>query len=228
MLLIASPKSASSALLKAMEKSFDVQGYMGSQWFNRPELLLHPRSPGTEKTAINHLTDFFEVTSFQKEVFSRTDVVFKHHLAPTKNNIHQLSALNFVVLLRPPEEICESYYRELVGANTAQSRPIFSDVESLTEMRDVFFRTGIGKELTWFDEEWRAIAKESSNILLLEHSQLMEATKARRLHSILYTIAEFWELEVIDEVDSLPKIKYAHDGVSRKFLRRLLSVKGLK
>ena len=123
MLLIATPKSASTAFLRGIQASFEIKGYMGSEYFQRSYIFGLPKSFGYHVSLSNHLTDFFEVNKSMCKIFGNNSLIHKHHIAPSPNNIRILKDCKKIILIREPKELAASYFREAKYSNSY--RPLF-------------------------------------------------------------------------------------------------------
>src|SRR5690349_15322082 len=109
MLIIASPKSASSSLAETLSRSTSL-GVCNA--VIRREVLTHcPDACDFPVLGRLHPGDVQELSATQVKQISAYHGIKKHHLPPSPNNLAQLSATRKLILLRPADEIIDAYWR---------------------------------------------------------------------------------------------------------------------
>lgn len=199
MLIIATPKSASTSFVDTFAKSVGLEWFMGSQGEQREKLL---KSPGSAEYAIlasYHITDFKELDSESLSLYLSEDKIYKKHIAPTSNNISLLQDKKFVVLLRSPVDVIKAYRRaERRKIHTKKNE--FSDCKSIRDWIKRSKEIGLYKELEDFNSKWR----DSGLGMVLEFNEYVNQPKEYIKKAALYL-----GLNVLFSVSELSRQKYS-------------------
>lgn len=151
MLVVAIPKSASTALLTTLGEVHGLPRkqtvYPGNPW------------PRGYSTLAGWHSDAREITSEQVAEFTSADRIFKQHLPPTRENLRRLRHVPKVVLLRDPLEVVRAYRRAHVGELPRSKRRQFVGFEEQPE--DAWIEradaVGVLDELERFAKRWRRV-----------------------------------------------------------------------
>lgn len=212
MLIIAIPKSASTALMSTLGS---IHGIPGRQVFF-PDA---PLADGFDVLGRYH-SDIREIDTTLAAQFARESEVFKQHLPPTPNNVAQLRNRKKVILLREPDAIIAAYRR---------SRRRFLSVSmtgfNLLADEQTWLRTakenGLYRDLDRFIAGWSDAA--ITNKLVIWYDELV-ADPTRTIKAI----EEFWGLSPTTGPIRLARQRYSGHGawrvglfnISRMLLKR--------
>ncbi|HEU4428627.1 MAG TPA: hypothetical protein VFT98_07725, partial [Myxococcota bacterium] len=156
MLIIAIPKSASTALAVTLSEAHGIP--IASQRIRDEWLIGAPRAPGYWQLGQFHRRDVVEIDERIARIVAARDVLAKFHFPPTPRNQAVLRDVKKVVLLRAAEEIVSAYRRgEETGAwRTKSFEFAFCFTERGWQRRAG--ATGLLGELRSFADGWRAHA----------------------------------------------------------------------
>tara|TARA_B100000927_G_C16428416_1_gene454471 strand:- start:489 stop:1175 length:687 start_codon:yes stop_codon:yes gene_type:complete len=224
LLIIASPKSASTSLMKGLS---DITGLNARQEyfstnkkthnFNLLARLLNKifknlhvvSSEHAESKKLRHVFPSYEFSLLSKfhsdiadfNLDTNLENILKHkihkqHIPPTKNNLQLLKNTKKIILLRRPEEVLESYLRE----------PFNEDLFYLQEKikEDIDFKLALLDELNLWVNGWFDAEKQNPNSMIIYYKDLIEKTPMT-LNSIL----NFFEIDTnVDSNYNLPQERY--------------------
>jgi hypothetical protein len=174
-LIVAIPKSASSALVETLAATHALS--VDTRRIRDEVLLRRPIAPGYWHAAQFHRRDFVELDERVAGVLAARDRLAKFHFPPTPRNQAVLQRVPKVILLRDAEEIVSAYRRgEETGAWPTKSYE-FAFCFSERGWQQRGRATGLSDELRRFAEGWRA---HDGDKLVLESSELI-AEPARSL-----------------------------------------------
>ena len=175
MLIIAIPKSASTALIATLSAQHGIP--IETARVRDDVLLRRPIAAGYWHIAQFHRRDFVEVDERVAAVMAARERLVKFHFPPTPRNESVLRGVPKVILLRDAEEIVSAYRRgEDSGAWPAKSYEFaycLSERSWQRRAREI----GLTDELRAFADGWRAHAGDK---LVLESAELL-ADPARAL-----------------------------------------------
>lgn len=175
MLIIAIPKSASTALVSTLSAAHALP--IRTKEIRDDVLLRRPIAAGYWHAAQFHRRDFVEVDEPSATVMAARDLLAKFHFPPTPRNQAVLRRIPKVVLLRDAEEIVSAYRRgEETGAWPTKS---YEFAFCLTERgwQEHARKTGLTQELRAFADGWRS---HDGDKLVIEAAELV-AQPARTL-----------------------------------------------
>ncbi len=168
MLIVAIPKSASTALIATLSEAHGLP--VETRRIRDDVLLRRPIAPGYWHIAQFHRRDFVELDERVARTMAARDLFVKLHFPPTPRNQAVLRDVPKLILLRDAEEIVSAYRRgEETGSWPAKSYEFaycFSEASWQRRARE----TGLLAELQRFAEGWRAHAGDK---LVLESAELL-------------------------------------------------------
>jgi hypothetical protein len=168
MLIVAIPKSASTALVATLREAHGLP--IETRRIRDDVLLRRPIAPGYWHAAQFHRRDFVEIDERVAEVMAARDLLAKFHLPPTARNQRVLRLIPKVILLRSPEEIISAYRRgELTGVWPTKSYEFAFCLSERSWQRRAK-ETGVTDELRAFSEGWRS---HDGDKLVLESAELV-------------------------------------------------------
>lgn len=217
MLLIATPKSASTGFLRGIAASLGIQHFMGSEFFSRSYIFGLKKSEGYHVCLSNHLTDFFECNTDIIHTFNNPLQIHKHHLAPSPNNIESLAHIKKIILIRDSKQLAASYFRE--AQNSKSYRPLFHGCTTLTDFENVFNSSGMLSEINNFNDGW--IADKNASNLVFEYEELVRCSKANKFDLIIKKIENFFGVSSVTILKSMPKHKYYRAKLLKNFFKGL-------
>ena len=147
MLVVAMPKSASTALLRTLAERHRLQGH---------QVLFHRRPWPMEFQAIARWhSDMRVLGADDVGPFANPAAVYKQHIVPTDAHLALLADTPKVVLLRDPVEVIAAY-RRAERATLSHPRPEFFGLDSLDEWIARAEEIGALDELRRFRDRWQA------------------------------------------------------------------------
>jgi len=203
MLIIASPKSASSSLAETLSKA---TGLAIRNAAVRGEILRYsPNATDFPVLARVHPGDLQALTQAQVAQISLYPGIKKHHIPPTRNNLAQLSATRKIILLRPAEDIIEAYWRGFQTGIWPLRHAAFRNASDIETWRSVAREIGLTRELERFNQGWLGHTGEG---LLITYQQLMADSRAVTQSILHYfghsppTVPELAKLNYTRQYDS--------------------------
>ncbi|MEA3497054.1 MAG: sulfotransferase domain-containing protein [Bacteroidota bacterium] len=193
MLIIAIPKSASTALMKTIGKLHFIEAM---QLF-----ALDLPVPNNLKILQEFHTDIKELDDKHAKIFSNETKIFKQHLPPTVNNIERLKSTKKVVLLREPDEIIQSYKRSF-NKNLSSGLKRFEGVETDDEWIKEASKSGLKEDLDFFYNKWKS--EEGKNTMIIYYKDLMSDAK-----KVINQIESFFDIPLTKKKFSLSKVRYS-------------------
>ncbi len=224
LLIIATPKSASTSLMKGLS---DITGldakqeyFIGNKQTHNFDLFaralnkifrnLHVVSNQyKESKKLRHVFPSYEFSLLSKfhsdiadfSLDTNLETILKHkihkqHIPPTKNNLQLLKNTKKIILLRRPEEVLESYLRE----------PFNEDLFYLQEKirEDIDFKLALMEELNRWVNGWLNAEKQNPYSKIIYYKELIEETP-----TTLNSILEFFEIDNnVDSNYNLPRERY--------------------
>lgn len=209
MLIIAIPKSASTALLKTLG---GLHGVRATQQFF-PD---RPQPPGYPFLWKLH-SDIRELESQRAESFSICDHIYKQHIPPTPNNRRLLAAVRKVILLRRPDDIVRAYWRGQKSGVHSRLHG-FEGVKTEQDWIDRAESLGLTRELTQFYEGWLG---DGSEKLVITYEDLMSDCTG-----VIRRIEEYWQLDVTTGEVQLLRERYSRVGPLRAFFVNRIYLRG--
>ena len=173
MLIIAIPKSASTALVATLSESHALP--IETQRVRDDVLLRRPIANGYWHLAQFHRRDCVEIDEYVADLLAARGSLTKFHFPPTSTNQRLLERVPKLILLRDAAEIVSAYRRgEESGAYRTKSYE-FAFCFSETGWQHRARRTGLTDELLAFGEGWRAHAGDK---LVVESAELLASPAA--------------------------------------------------
>jgi hypothetical protein len=173
MLIIASPKSASSSLAETLSKT---TGLAVCNSAVRGEILRYsPNATDFPVLGRVHPGDLQELTQAQVTQISVYPGIKKHHIPPTRNNLAHLSATRKVILLRPAEDIIEAYWRGFQTGIWPLRHAAFRNASDIETWRSVAEEIGLTRELERFNQGW---LDHTGERLLISYEELIADSRA--------------------------------------------------
>ncbi len=159
MLIIAIPKSASTSLMSTLGHLHNLP-YCQNRFKTRkpPEnLTLLPK----------YHTDIRELHKDDVATINGSNRIFKQHISPTERNLSLLKQTKKVILLRPPHEIIEAYFRA-EKRHLQKQLPEFAHCKTLGDWQKEARKIGLIDELKWFHNRWEkhAANNKTKNLLV--------------------------------------------------------------
>jgi len=169
MLLVAIPKSASTAFMETISRAHRLKCDMHYRWDGK-------KAEEFPKFGLQHAWDF-ELNEAAAQHFVDTETLFKVHVLPTINNLALLKGCKKAVLLRRPEGIVGAYKRGHETGVYRQKTDAFSgcssDEDWLTRAKEI----GIYDDLKRFREIWMDVEDDK----LIIHFEDMVKDPAREI-----------------------------------------------
>jgi hypothetical protein len=173
MLIIASPKSASSSLAETLSKA---TGLAVCNAAVRGEILRHsPNASDFPVLAQVHPGDLQELTRAQVAQISLYSGIKKHHIPPTRNNLAQLSATRKIILLRPAEDIIGAYWRGFQTGIWPLRHAAFRNASDIETWQSIAGEIGLTRELERFNQGW---LDHTGERLLISYQELIAYSRA--------------------------------------------------
>lgn len=198
MLIIAIPKSASTALLLTIGKAQKLPWkQICHRWKN-----LH-KTPQLEVLSRYH-SDMLEYDPPHMKLFADPYKFYKQHIPPTSRNRALLRDVKKVILLREPKEIIEAYWRaEQAGIH--RPRPEFAHCETSNDWLNTAVGNGLWSDLQFFHDQW--LREVRYNSCIISYKNVVNHTK-----QTINKMEEFWGLPITQEDIVLTKVMYSRDG----------------
>lgn len=204
MLIIAIPKSASTALMLTLGL---LHGLPARQvMFPRQAW---PKRPRFDNLARLH-SDARELVVEQRGQFLGSDSFHKQHIVPTDHNVELLAGTAPVVLVREPEDIVTAY-RRADGIREHPPRPAFKGLTTEEDWQERAEEIGLIDELTCFRDTWSGF----DGALVLEYSRVVS-----ELDACIDAIEDHWGLPRSARPVSLVKARYSRMIAPRRQLVR--------
>lgn len=223
-LIIASPKPASTSLMKGLSNitglsakqeyfkankenyNFDLFVRALNKIFKNIQVTSNKYKESKKLRHVFPSHEFPLLSKFHSDIAdfdlaTDLDTILKHkihkqHIPPTKNNLHLLKNTKKIILLRQPQEILESYLRE----------PFTEELIYLQEKirKDIDFKLALTGELNLWVNGWLNAEKQNSYSIIIDYKDLIEQTSIT-INSIL----EFFEIDKkVDSNYNLPRERY--------------------
>jgi hypothetical protein len=212
MLIVAIPKSASTALMATMGH---LHGVPGTQLF-------FPDRPPPEgfEVLVRYHSDIREIDVDLATKFADRGQVYKQHLPPTPNNVACLGDCKKVILLREPDAIIAAY-RRARRRFLSVSMPGFHLLESEEAWLRRSRANGLYGDLSRFVETWSG--PSVTNKLVVWYDDLMADPEGK-----IHAIEAFWGLPHTPGPVRLVQRRYSGSGywrtglfnLSRAFLKK--------
>jgi hypothetical protein len=195
MLLIAIPKSASTALMETLARAHGLRCDMWRKW---------PGECSREFPAFHMQHSYgWELDAATADELASSPTLFKLHILPSTNNQALLNALPKVILLRHPDDIVRAYRRGqetgVYRQKTAAFDGCVTDDDWIARAREV----GLHQDLTAFRDRWLAHPGEKH---IVHYEDLV-----RDPQGVLAGIERYWSLPA-SGVTELLKRKYTRLG----------------
>lgn len=207
MLLVAIPKSGSTSLMVTLGRAHGLA----------VEQLFFPHLPPPSRTRVLHRYHS-DVRELEKEVvhaFSTGDRIFKQHIPPTRDNLRLLRPIRKVILLRPPEEIVQAYFRaERRGLH--RPREEFRGCDTADDWVLRAGEIGLLDDLSWFQGGWREEGKAHPEQCLTIGFRELTRDTTRTVNAV----ESFLGLSTSDAV-SLSRERYSRESPARRRMRHL-------
>jgi len=152
MLIVAIPKSASTALMETIARRHSLECDMHFRWDG-------PKAPDFPYFGIQHSWDF-ELTLQAARHFMDERIIFKVHVLPTKNNLELLKGQKKVVLLRSPEGIVGAYKRGHDTGVYRQKSKAFEGCQTTEDWLNRAKEIGLYGDLKRFRDLWMQVEDE--------------------------------------------------------------------
>lgn len=204
MLLIATPKSASTSLLRTLADRLGLPGYMGAEGLSRDVIQALEPSPGYTHLHTFHGSDFKELSAECAQLMTSRQCIYKVHAAPTPHNRRMLAATPKVLLHRDPREIVAAWRRAVRLGIHHRLRP-FDGLETEDEWLARAEEIGVigdGGELERFRAGWL-----EQGVLEVRFRDLLDNPD-----QTVRTIERFWGFESASAVVELAQEKYTRDS----------------
>jgi hypothetical protein len=208
MLIIASPKSASSSLAETLSKSTGL--HVRNAVVRRDVLRHSPAACDFPVLGRLHQGDIQELSASQIEAISALPGIKKHHLPPTPNNLTQLSTTSKVILLRPAEEIIDAYWRGFQTGVWPIEHEAFRNAGDIQSWRSIARQIGLTRELQQFNQGWLDYTGER---LLISYQELLADSE-----TVIRLILNYFGYHS-PNVPELAKLKYTRECDPRLLAR---------
>lgn len=169
MLLIAIPKSASTALMETVARTHGLTCDMHYRWAGA-------KSEEFPKFGLQHDWDL-ELDTAAAEHAVTNDALFKLHILPTHNNLTLLKGRKKAVLLRQPEGIVGAYQRGHETGVYPQKTDSFSGCVTQADWLQRAKELGVYDDLKRFREKWLEVDDEK----LIIHFEDLTASPQREI-----------------------------------------------
>jgi hypothetical protein len=166
-LIIATPKSASSSLARTLAEATAMTVANGAA---REIVTDNPRTEGFPHLAVMHRGDNFELTPDTLEAFLAVRGVKKHHIRPTAANRELLRRTRKIVLLRPPEEVIDAYWRGFESGVWPHAFTVMGQGRTIEAWREAAQQMGLVDEITRFNDGW---VRDAGEALTLDYETVV-------------------------------------------------------
>jgi hypothetical protein len=200
MLLIATPKSASTSLMRTIADRLGLPAYMGAEGAGRDAIQALPPSPGYPRLHAFHGSDFKELSEDVARVMTSRNCVYKVHAAPTPHNRRVFADAPKVLLHREPCEIVGAWRRAVARGIHHRLRPfegLATESEWLANAETIGV-IGADGELERFRDGWL-----DENVLEVRFRDLLDDPDA-----VVRAIERFWGFPSAAEPVVLAQEKY--------------------
>ena len=204
MLIVAIPKSASTALMETLATAHGMPCDMHYKWKG-------PQSDGFDKFSLQHPAFCCDLSDHDVEVLTARDVLYKTHVVPSNGNLSRLRDAKKVVLLRSAEGVIGAYRRGEETGVYKQKSDTFKGCRTESEWLDRAREAGLLQDLARYERRWR---KAGGDQLLVEYDDLMNNTQAQ-----ITRIEAYFGLPS-SNVSELLKRKYTRAGEASLPLHR--------
>lgn len=214
MLVVAIPKSASTSLMDTLGKLHDLPA---RQVFFRD----HPMPAGMSLLPKYH-SDIREFTPNEIQRFMDSSAVYKQHIPPTANNLSLLKGHKKVVLLRPPMEIVEAYWRA-EKKRLHEPRAEFEGAGTIEAWNARAGENGLLSDLALFHDGWtREAQSETECVLTVAYAELIGDAA-----SVINRVERFFGLPETNGTIELSKKRYSRlSGAEAFWLKVRGAVRG--
>ncbi len=167
MLIVAIPKSGSTAIMETLGKGHRLTFSQFSHQEVSPDKMECDTRINPLRILHGDLYDYD--ASFLAKIANDKEHLYKQHIAPSANNLAALRNERIVVLLRSPEEIVDAYFR---GFQRQMHRPPPGSPKDMDieRWRKHAAKTGVLAALEWFHSGW--LEDPSPNWLFLDFHRL--------------------------------------------------------
>lgn len=215
MLLIAIPKSASTALMETLARAHDLRCDMWRKW---------PGDCSREFPNFHMQHSFgWELDAATADELVQSPTLFKLHILPSTNNQALLHPLPKVILLRHPDDIVRAYRRGQETGVYLQKTAAFDGCVTDDDWIARASEVGLHQDLTAFRDHWMAHPGEKH---IVHYEDLV-----RDPAGVLAGIERYWSLAATG-VTELLKRKYTRLGAQaqsdRSAVERDRGGRGLK
>ncbi len=207
MLIVATPKSASSSLLSTLASNSSM---LCQQIFfpNLPQ-------PDDYKILSSYHSDIRCYPDAVIQIFASPGAIYKQHIPPTPSHLEAIGGFPVVVLQRSTREIVEAYFRAEV-AGIHPPRPDLAGVKSIDSWNRRADDIGLTNEIESFNHGWKQF--EGNKIVIHKDDLVQDPLNT------INRIQKFWGLSLSSSV-KLKKTRYSRKklihnrGVIRSLLR---------
>ncbi|MFO1089686.1 MAG: hypothetical protein U1E46_08910 [Hyphomicrobiales bacterium] len=166
MLIIATPKSASSSFAASLA---EATATTVTNRVVRDRLRCCPTTNDFPLIAAIH-GENFELDRAASDILLSIDGVKKHHVPPTPNNLAVLRDVPKVVLTRSAGDVVDAYWRGFETGVWTFGHAVMEGARSLEQWRQVARERGLPDEIERFNESWR---NAPGNALLLDFDEVV-------------------------------------------------------
>ena len=206
MLIIAIPKSASTALMSTLSA---IHGVPGRQIFFRDA-----PSPEGFNVLRRYHSDTREINADLAKQFADGAEVFKQHLPPTPNNVALLHNCSKVIVLREPHAIIAAY-RRARRRFLSVSMPGFDILADEQAWQRTARENGLCADLEQFIAGW-SDASVANKLVIWYHELMADPT------ATINAIEQFWGLRPTPGPIQIARQRYSGRGAWRTGLFNLV------
>lgn len=206
MLIIAMPKSASTALHETLV------AVTNAKMAEYPEVDITNKPTVKQFSAIARMHgDCRKLPTSLLKQWAESNDVYKLHILPTKQHQRALQKEKVVILLRNSQDAILSYFRTY--KNLGARYPKFSDCDSQQEWLQQAEANGLSADMNKFYESW---LNYSGDHLLIRYADLVKNPQ-----KVVKKVARYWNLDVSTNNIELKKSRYTRIPDWQKYFIRI-------
>jgi hypothetical protein len=204
MLIVAMPKSASTALMVTLGKLHNLPA----------KQVDFPDMPKCQEVKIlwKYHYDIVEIDQNIAHQFADQEVIYKQHIIPTDNNLELLQSQKIVVLLRSIEGVIFAYQRALL--KNMMALPELNSTNDNAKWLKQTKQIGLYHDIWYFYQKWLSQTQENK-LFIFYKDLLQDPTKT------INDIGCFWELPTIKKNIILEKERYTRYSNFEQFIGKL-------
>lgn len=195
MLIIAIPKSASTALMKTLGKIHNLRSTQDLTVKSLP-------IPENCRFIYDYHSDIRTLNTDLVRKFNSEHLIYKQHVYPSVHNMELLKQVKKVVLLRSTHDVIDAYRRGAKKKVHNLFKGFSTDMDT-DAWNKKSIEVGLKADLDYFNDQWRLLNNDP-NTLIIEYDDLIKNTK-----NTLNKIELFFGLSITEGPVKLKKVNYS-------------------